>query len=193
MVGARQLGGVMTAIIMVFEMTRDYAIIVPVIVAVAARRRQCAAPLAPRDDLHRQAAPPRPPASREGAPRQSLPRPAGAGRSSGAARSILAKAGSTACARACRAGRTWTICAPSSSSRRGRIVGSDPAASRPLAQESANNPGRLGRRLRREARSRLPRRRPAEPRAGAPQAPPRGRRRSSSKARIGPAPPTSSA
>ena len=34
MVGAGT-GGVMTAIIMVFEMTRDYAIIVPVIVAVA--------------------------------------------------------------------------------------------------------------------------------------------------------------
>ena len=34
MVGAGT-GGVMTAIVMVFEMTRDYAIIVPVIVAVA--------------------------------------------------------------------------------------------------------------------------------------------------------------
>ena len=34
MVGAGT-GGVMTAIIMIFEMTRDYAIIVPVIVAVA--------------------------------------------------------------------------------------------------------------------------------------------------------------
>src|ERR1700758_4510639 len=34
MVGAGT-GGVMTAIVMIFEMTRDYAIIVPVIVAVA--------------------------------------------------------------------------------------------------------------------------------------------------------------
>ena len=39
-------GGVMTAIIMVFEMTRDYAIIVPVIVAFAIARAY------PGDDLH---------------------------------------------------------------------------------------------------------------------------------------------
>ena len=69
-------GGVMTAIIMVFEMTRDYAIIVPVIVAVAV-----AAGVQARahrgDDLHHQIAPPRP-QHPEGALRQPLSRPADA-------------------------------------------------------------------------------------------------------------------
>jgi CIC family chloride channel protein len=65
MVGAGT-GGVMTAIVMVFEMTRDYAIIVPVIVADR------------RDDLHRQAAPSGPSHS-QGAAHQSLSRQAGPG------------------------------------------------------------------------------------------------------------------
>ena len=75
MVGAGT-GGVMTAIVMVFEMTRDYEIIVPVIVAVAvaAGVRRAADP---RDDLHDQAAPSRPPHP-EGAARQPLSRRAGA-------------------------------------------------------------------------------------------------------------------
>ena len=58
MVGAGT-GGVMTAIVMVFEMTRDYAIIVPVIVAVAVAagvRRVTDR----RDHLHHQIPPPRP-------------------------------------------------------------------------------------------------------------------------------------
>ena len=76
MVGAGT-GGVMTAIVMVFEMTRDYAIIVPVIVARRGRGRH--SPRADqRDDLHRQAAPSRPPHP-EGAARQSLSGQAGAG------------------------------------------------------------------------------------------------------------------
>ena len=53
MVGAGA-GGVMTAIVMAFEMTRDYAIIVPVIVAVALAAGVRRALI--RDDLHRQAA-----------------------------------------------------------------------------------------------------------------------------------------
>ena len=74
----------------------------------------------------------------------------------------------------------------------GQNRGSDPAALRPLARkrEQSRPPGG---RFRREARRRLPRRRPAEPRAGAPQAPPRGRGDRLSRRRTALAPPMSSA
>ena len=76
MVGAGT-GGVMTAIIMVFEMTRDYAIIVPVIVAVAvaAGVRRALIP----ETIYTIKLPPGT-SHPQGAARQSLSRPADAGR-----------------------------------------------------------------------------------------------------------------
>ena len=66
-------GAVMTAVTMIFEMTLDYSIVMPMIVAVAMSigvRRV----LSRGDHLHAEAGPPRP-GHPQGAPRQHVPRP----------------------------------------------------------------------------------------------------------------------
>ena len=111
MVGAGT-GGVMTAIIMVFEMTRDYAIIVPVIVAVAvaAGVRRALIPetiytVKLRHRGHR--------IPKERHVNLYLVQQA---KDIMERRFIIAKAGSTYAN--AWAGRMWTICAPSSSNTR---------------------------------------------------------------------------
>ena len=64
-------GAAMTAVTMIFEMTRDYDIIMPIIVAVALSHRRTAAAVA-REHLHRQAGDPRP-CDPQGAARQYVP------------------------------------------------------------------------------------------------------------------------
>ena len=64
-------GAVMTAVTMIFEMTRDYDIVMPMILAVGASVGVAPAAVA-REHLHAQAGPPRPRHS-EGAARQHVP------------------------------------------------------------------------------------------------------------------------
>ena len=85
-------GAVMTAVTMIFEMTRDYDIVLPMILAVAVERRRAARAVA-REHLHPEAVPPRP-RHPEGAARQHVPGPSrqrgdGHRRASGAGRDDL--------------------------------------------------------------------------------------------------------
>ena len=66
-------GAVMTAVTMIFEMTRDYDIVLPMILAVAVERRRAPRAVA-REHLHPEAVPPRP-RHPEGAARQHVPGP----------------------------------------------------------------------------------------------------------------------
>ena len=64
-------GAVMTAVTMIFEMTLDYDIVMPMIVAVADERRRAPGAVA-REHLHAEAGPPRP-GHPQGAARQHVP------------------------------------------------------------------------------------------------------------------------
>ena len=167
MVGAGT-GGVMTAIIMVFEMTRDYAIIVPVIVAVAVaagvRRALIPETIYTVKLRHRGHRIPKERHVNLYLVQQTqdiMER-----------RFILAKAGSSL--RECMGWEDVDDLRAIIVEHEGQNRGSDPAPLRHMARkrEQSRPPGG---RFRREARRRLPRRRFAEPRAGAPQAPRRGR------------------
>ena len=168
MVGAGT-GGVMTAIIMVFEMTRDYAIIVPVIVAVAVaagvRRALIPETIYTIKLRHRGHRIPKERHVNLYLVQQTqdvMER-----------RFILAKAGSSL--RECMSWEDVDDLRAIIVEQRRQDRRPDPAAFRPLARKR-EQPRSACRRFRREARSRLPRRRPVEPRAGSPQAPSRGRR-----------------
>ena len=168
MVGAAT-GGVMTAIVMVFEMTRDYAIIVPVIVAVALAAGVRRA-LIPRDDLYDQAAPSRP-SHPQGAAHQPLSGQAGPGHHGAR---VHRRHGRHAIERCDDGGRCRRR-----PRHRGRAGGThrrtDSAALGPVAG-SAHQSGHTGRAIHRAPPRHLPRSGSFEPGARAIEAPPRRRR-----------------
>ena len=167
MVGAGT-GGVMTAIIMVFEMTRDYAIIVPVIVAVAVaagvRRALIAETIYTIKLRHRGHRIPK-----ERHVNLYLVQQA---QHIMERRFILAKAGSTL--RECMGWEDVDDLRAIIVEHEGRIVGLVPPRSG-IWRESVNNPDRPVEDFVEKRPGRLPRHRFAEPGTGAPQAPPRGR------------------
>ena len=176
----------MTGIIMVFEMTRDYAIIVPVIVAVAVaagvRRALIAETIYTIKLRHRGHRIPK-----ERHINLYLVQQA---QDMMERRFILAEAGSTL--RECMGWEDVDDLRAIIVEREGRIVGLIPPRSG-LWRESVSNARPAGGRLRREAARRLPRRRTVERRARASEAPQGRGRRSSFTGLAGRAPPMSSA